>query len=712
MEEKCKLDNYFSVMISDCKNRTIETYNPEKNNEKKQFTFDFTYSPESSQEQIFNETALPILTCLMQGYNGTIFAYGQTGTGKTFTMEGGEGDLKGIVPRTIDWIFGYIKKTTNIQYLVQVSFVEIYMEEVRDLLAKNTGTKLNIREKESGLFYIEDCKKIKVESPDEMHKLMLKGREMRKTGATLMNAGSSRSHSIFQIVVENSEVIDGETKYRMGKLNLVDLAGSERQGKTGATGERLKEGSKINLSLSILGNVISALVTGKDGSFIPYRESKLTMLLADSLGGNTKTVMIANVGPADYNYDESLNTLWYASRAKKIKNKPKINEDPKDALLRTYQEEIENLKKQLAGMNKGGMPMKQIKGNDGKMIMVEDNSALVKLEEQLEQEKENFRKKQEEEIQNIDKQKNLANEEREKLLRKLEKEKEDFKKNKEEANKMLKKYKELSSKVLNSDETNLKVKKQEEEIKRTKEEIQAIKLEEERLLRDLEQSSKKKLELQAKYTNIQQNVEDLNNKIQLIKDNIEQMKNENRECIEKAEQDKFDLQDYIKYLKIDILKNEFIIKHFIPESEKKKIIDCIEYNEEEDKYVINKKKAVKQNYLTNKEIFAKIRNNQMQQLNEGFMNFCNDSNEPETLLNLNFEMTEPFVADFTGEPNPNYHMEVSQIIKDDDSDLLYYDKELDLFDSNIDPIYETGLTKEMINKKMEKPKRLATGKKK
>ena len=196
------------------------------------------------------------------------------------------------------------------------------------------------------------------------------------------------------------------------------------------------------------------------------------------------------------------------------------------------------------------------------------------------------------------------------------------------------------------------------------------------------------------------------------KDNIEQMKNDNRECIEKAEQDKFDLQDYIKYLKIDILKNEFIIKHFIPESEKKKIIDCIEYNEEEDKYVINKKKAVKQNYLTNKEIFAKIRNNQMQQLNEGFMNFCNDSNESETLLNLNFEMTEPFVADFTGEPNPNYNMEVSQIIKDDDSDLLYYDKELDLFDSNIDPIYETGLTKEMINKKMEKPKRLATGKKK
>merc|ERR1719375_2198619 len=164
----------------------------------------------------------------------------------------------------------------------------------------------------------------------------------------MMNQDSSRSHSIFTIIIETSEIgPDGKVHIRAGKLNLVDLAGSERQGKTGATGERLKEATKINLSLSALGNCISALVDGKS-SHIPYRDSKLTRLLQDSLGGNTKTVMVANMGPADYNYDESLSTLRYANRAKSIKNKPRINEDPKDAMIREFQEEINRLRAQLA----------------------------------------------------------------------------------------------------------------------------------------------------------------------------------------------------------------------------------------------------------------------------------------------------------------------------------------------------------------------------
>jgi kinesin family protein 3/17 len=162
-----------------------------------------------------------------------------------------------------------------------------------------------------------------------------------------MNEGSSRSHSIFTIIIEASEVDSaGETRYRMGKLNLVDLAGSERLSKTEAQGQRKIEGANINLSLTMLGIVISKLVSSKE-KHIPYRDSSLTKLLSDSLGGNTKTVMIANIGPANSNYDETINTLWYAANAKKIKNKPKINEDPKDALLRNYQDEIEALKKQL-----------------------------------------------------------------------------------------------------------------------------------------------------------------------------------------------------------------------------------------------------------------------------------------------------------------------------------------------------------------------------
>jgi kinesin family protein 3/17 len=179
--------------------------------------------------------------------------------------------------------------------------------------------------------------------------IMEQGWKNRSVGATLMNADSSRSHSIFTIYLERMETqLSDENNIRKGKLNLVDLAGSERQAKTGATGDRLKEATKINLSLSALGNVISALVDGKS-KHIPYRDSKLTRLLQDSLGGNTKTLMVACLSPADNNYDETLSTLRYANRAKNIKNKPKINEDPKDALLREYQEEIMRLKGLITG---------------------------------------------------------------------------------------------------------------------------------------------------------------------------------------------------------------------------------------------------------------------------------------------------------------------------------------------------------------------------
>lgn len=189
-----------------------------------------------------------------------------------------------------------------------------------------------------------ECKKVQ-----DCEKLMDRGNKNRSTGATLMNADSSRSHSIFTLNVEMCENDEsGEEHYRLGKLNLVDLAGSERLAKTGATGDRLKEATKINLSLSALGNVISALVDGKS-KHIPYRDSKLTRLLQDSLGGNTKTLMVAAISPAADNYEETLSTLRYANRAKNIKNKPKINEDPKDAMLRQLQDEIRLLKEQLAG---------------------------------------------------------------------------------------------------------------------------------------------------------------------------------------------------------------------------------------------------------------------------------------------------------------------------------------------------------------------------
>jgi kinesin family member 3A len=230
--------------------------------------------------------------------------------------------------------------------MVRVSYLEIYNEEIRDLL-KNDQQSLEIKERPDLGVYVKDLSTVVCSNADDMERTMTAGNRNRSVGSTNMNERSSRSHAIFSIVIECSDRgPDGAQRLRAGKLHLVDLAGSERQSKTGATGIRLKEATKINLSLSTLGNVISALVDGKS-THIPYRNSKLTRLLQDSLGGNSKTVMVANVGPADYNYDETINTLRYATRAKSIKNHAIINEDPKDALLRKYQKEIEDLKKKL-----------------------------------------------------------------------------------------------------------------------------------------------------------------------------------------------------------------------------------------------------------------------------------------------------------------------------------------------------------------------------
>ena len=257
---------------------------------------------------------------------------------------------RGIIPRAFEHMFEAISTAENSKFLVQASYLEIYNEEIRDLLGLDVKKKLELKENNVSGVYVSGISSHPVHNVSECEKIMEKGWKSRATGATLMNADSSRSHSIFTVYVERISTDDDDGNIRKGKLNLVDLAGSERQAKTGATGDRLKEATKINLSLSALGNVISALVDGKS-KHIPYRDSKLTRLLQDSLGGNTKTLMIACLSPADNNYDETLSTLRYANRAKNIKNKPKVNEDPKDALLREYQEEIKRLKSMISETN-------------------------------------------------------------------------------------------------------------------------------------------------------------------------------------------------------------------------------------------------------------------------------------------------------------------------------------------------------------------------
>ncbi|CAK5075611.1 unnamed protein product [Meloidogyne enterolobii] len=280
-------------------------------NPPKLFTFDSVYYLDATAEQIYNDIVYPLVENVIEGYNGTVFAYGQTGSGKTYSMQGDPQVpvQRGIIPRAFEHIFESIATTEHTKFLVHVSYLEIYNEEIRDLLGDNKK-KLEVKGVYIAGLGMHICHNVA-----DCESLMQTGFNSRHVGATLMNKDSSRSHSIFTVYVE---ALSKSGHIRMGKLNLVDLAGSERQAKTGATGERFKEATKINLSLSALGNVISALVDGRS-THIPYRDSKLTRLLQDSLGGNTKTVMIACISPSDNNFDESLSTLRYANRAKNIR---------------------------------------------------------------------------------------------------------------------------------------------------------------------------------------------------------------------------------------------------------------------------------------------------------------------------------------------------------------------------------------------------------
>uniref|UniRef100_A0A8R1DGN2 Kinesin-like protein n=1 Tax=Caenorhabditis japonica TaxID=281687 RepID=A0A8R1DGN2_CAEJA len=372
----------------------IELRNPKDHEDTKDFTFDAIYDENSTQSDLYEETFRDLVDSVLNGYNATIFAYGQTGTGKTHTMEGKSDDpqQRGVIYKCIEHIFEHMAASHNQEeYLVRASYLEIYQEEIRDLLEAESNKKLEIKERPDGGVYVKDLTSRLTRSIAEIQDVMIRGNAHRSVGRTNMNEHSSRSHAIFMITVECSRIgADGESHITVGRLNLVDLAGSERQSKTGATGDRFKEATKINLSLSALGNVIKALVDAKS-AHVPYRDSKLTRLLQDSLGGNSKTVMVACIGPASYNYEETIGTLRYANRAKNIKNKPKINEDPKDALIREFQEEIENLKKKLAErkLRSGGKTANSQSYYDAEREKLENDMEAIQADDSLiKQEKE------------------------------------------------------------------------------------------------------------------------------------------------------------------------------------------------------------------------------------------------------------------------------------------------------------------------------------
>jgi hypothetical protein len=311
----------------------------------KEFQFDSIFTEDHSQENVFEDTSR-LIQSAVDGYNVCIFAYGQTGSGKTYTMVGEmsmDSPVRGIAPRAMKQIFEVLEENkSKFSYAVSTYMLELYNDRLLDLYAESRkeAAKLDIKKDKKGMVFVSGCVTKEASSAQQLFELFELGSQNRHTASTKMNAESSRSHLVLGIVIETTNLSNGQVV--KGKLSLVDLAGSERAAKTGASAEQLREAQSINKSLSALGDVISAL--SSEQAFIPYRNNKLTLLMQDSLGGNAKTLMFVNISPADYNCDETVISLTYASRVKLITN---------DAQKNSENKEIARLKQLIAKLKSG-----------------------------------------------------------------------------------------------------------------------------------------------------------------------------------------------------------------------------------------------------------------------------------------------------------------------------------------------------------------------
>ncbi|XP_041930231.1 kinesin-like protein KIF3A isoform X1 [Alosa sapidissima] len=620
LNQKEKMMGHKLAVSVDEMRGTITVNKHETTNEPpKTFTFDTVFGPESKQLDVYNLTARPIVDSVLEGYNGTIFAYGQTGTGKTFTMEGVRAvpELRGIIPNSFAHVFGHIAKAEgDTRFLVRVSYLEIYNEEVRDLLGKDQMQRLEVKERPDVGVYIKDLSGYVVNNADDMDRIMTLGHKNRSVGATNMNEHSSRSHAIFTITIECSEKgVDGNQHVRMGKLHLVDLAGSERQGKTGATGQRLKEATKINLSLSTLGNVISALVDGKS-THVPYRNSKLTRLLQDSLGGNSKTMMCANIGPADYNYDETISTLRYANRAKNIKNKARINEDPKDALLRQFQKEIEELKKKLEEgeeisgsegsgseemdegedeAGEGGERRRKRRDSDGSSSGNSSDSACSLAPPIDDKPPTNQRGKKkvspdkmvemqakiEEERRALEAKLDMEEEERNKARAELEKREKDLQKAQQEHHLLLEKLSALEKKVIVGGVDLLaKAEEQERLLEESNAELEERRERAEQLRRELEEKEQERLDIEEKYTSLQEEAQGKTKKLKKVWTMLMAAKSEMADLQQEHHREIEGLLENIRHLSRELRLQMLIIDNFIPQEYQEMIENYVHWNED------------------------------------------------------------------------------------------------------------------------------------
>lgn len=536
-----------------------------------------------------------------------------TSTGKTHTMEGtATSEGRGIIPNSFQHIFERVAVLENQEFLVRASYLEIYNEEIRDLLSKDPRNKLDLKEHPDRGVYVKDLTTFVVKNAEEIGKVMQAGKRNRSTGATLMNQNSSRSHSVFTIIIEccdnSGKCLGSDTSskhqqdnsqqqtIRVGKLNLVDLAGSERQSKAGTTGERFKEATKINLSLSALGNVITALVDGR-AQHVPYRDSKLTRLLQSSLGGNTKTVMCANCGPADYNYDETLSTLRYANRAKNIKNKPHVNEDPKDTMLREFKEEILRLKAQLAAQDKLSSGL----GGSGTLAvgLVLDGTAQAK--------EENFRanyhklykygnggnerwrevavraEKEKEELKSqakrdMDALQSKSSEEKEALRQRLLKEAEDRRV-------LESKLLAMEAKLIQGGESVDRA-NHDKLMRKAKGEVDAQQQHQRRLAQELAIKEETHLVLEEEYSSLQEEVDAKTRKLQRLISKYRGATRENQDLQAEFQQEREDLLETVRQLTQQLKLKDLVVQNFIPPEIAMTIEQRATWSEERDAWTV------------------------------------------------------------------------------------------------------------------------------
>ncbi|XP_058459454.1 kinesin-like protein Klp68D [Malaya genurostris] len=534
---------------------------------KKMFTYDAVYDWSSTQQQLYDEVIRPLVYSVLEGFNGCVFAYGQTGTGKTHTMEGIRNDLdqKGIIPRAFEQIWAHINRSQNMNFLVAVSYLEIYMEELRDLLKPNTSSPLELRERE-GSIVVPNLHSVLCKSVEDMLNVMHMGNKNRTVGFTNMNEHSSRSHAIFLIKIEMCEV--GSTLVKVGKLNLIDLAGSERQSKTGATADRLKEASKINRALSSLGNVISALA--EKSPHIPYRDSKLTRLLQDSLGGNSKTIMIANIGPSEYNYNETLTTLRYAHRAKTIENKPVMNEDPQDTKLREYQEEIARLR-QLITERQKRESVPKVKKNKPTVVKREESVEEEDKKSDSEAEEDEDEKENEQDFSELDAKAQQA------LL-----------KEREATAALASKLSELENQLVKGGKNILDTYTERQlELEKKMAEIAERKKREIEMQQQLELHEESTMEIRETFTSLQQEVELKTRKLKKCYAKCMALKQELQDTRDEHNRDRRELEmtqnELIKELKRLLL----IIDNFVPTELKSRLYTQAKYDDEAEEWYLN-----------------------------------------------------------------------------------------------------------------------------